>query len=321
MTLIGAVAVAWPFGAHAQRAIIPVIGYLSSSSRDVHAPWTAAYRQGLTETGYVEGQNVALEYRWAEDALDRLPAFADDLVRRQVAVIFASGGPAPALAAKAATATIPIVFEFGADPVKLGLVASFNRPAGNITGLTNMSASLAAKRLELLHELVPDAAVIALLVNQTSPMAEPTTAEVQTAAHALGLQIQVIGASTERELDTAFVILAERRAGALIVAADPFFDKQRDQLLALEARRALPAIHQWRHFPAAGGLISYGPSLANTFRRAGIYTGKILEGAKPGDLPVEQPTTFELVVNLKTAEALGLTIPRSILSPADEVIE
>jgi ABC-type uncharacterized transport system substrate-binding protein len=303
----------------AQQKAMPVIGYLSSASASTTAPFVAALRQGLSETGYVEGQNVAIEYRWAEGHYERLPALAADLVGRGVDVIVTSGTP-PALAAKTATSTIPIVFSVG-DPVELGLIASLARPGGNLTGVSVLNVELNPKRLELISELVPQARVIALLVNQNNPNTERNIKDVQSAARLKELQLPVLKAGTESEIDAAFATLVQLSAGALVVATDPFLNSRRDQLVTLASRHAVPAIYYWREFPAAGGLISYGTSLTAAYRQIGIYAGKILKGAKPADLPVEQPTTFELVVNLNTAKALGLTVPPSILSRADEVIE
>jgi putative tryptophan/tyrosine transport system substrate-binding protein len=303
----------------AQQKAMPVIGFLNGRSPGEAAGIVAAFRQGLGETGYVEGQSVAIEYRLAEGRYDRLSALAADLVGRKVDLI-TTGGLPPALAAKNATSTIPIVF-LGTDPVRDGLVASLARPGGNLTGFTVINVELMPKRLDLLFELVPQARLIALLVNPNNPTAEPIIADVQQAARIKGMQLQIIKAGTESEIETAFASLVQLQAGALVVGGDPFFNSRREQLAALASRHAIPAIYEYREFPAAGGLISYGPSLTDTWREVGIYAGKILKGAKPADLSVQQPTIFELVVNLKTAKALGLTIPQSILALANEVIE
>ena len=310
----------WPLAAHAQQKAMPVIGFLSSLSPGPSAPFTAAFLQGLSETGYVDGKNVAIKYRWAEENYDRLPALAADLVGHKVDVIVTVGGGVVALAAKNATSTIPIVFS-GGDPVALGLVASFARPGGNLTGFSILTGELSPKRLALLSELVPQAKVIALLVNPNSPIAKRIIGDVQEAARTKGVQLSVLNASTEGEIAAAFAALVQLQAGALVVGNDPFFNNRREHLVALASRHAVPAIYEWREFAVAGGLISYGTSLTSIYRQHGGYTGKILKGAKPADLPVQQPTTFELVVNLKTAAALGLTVPQSLLARADEVIE
>ena len=309
-----------PSALHAQQKALPVIGYLSLASPGPFAMSLAVFRQGLGEIGYVEGQSVSIEYRWAEGQYDRLPALAADLVARKVDVIVASGGAAPALAAKNATSTIPIVFT-GGDPVADGLVASLARPGGNLTGMTFMGGELMPKQLELLSELVPPARMIAEFVNPNSPSAARTIGDAQEAARLKGVQLDILRAGTENEIDAAFATLAQLHAGALLVAGDLFFFSRRDQLVALAARYAAPAIYERREFTESGGLISYGPSFTEVGRQAGAYVGRILKGEKPADLPVQQPTRFELVVNLKTAKALGLTVPPSILARADEVIE
>ena len=317
MVLLGAAMTAVP-ALRAQQRAKPVIGFLGSASPGPYAPYVAALRQGLRDTGYIEGQNVSIEYRWAEGTYDRLPALAADLVGRQVDIIAAAAIPA-ARAAKNATTTIPIVFEVGTDPVEFGLVASLSRPGGNLTGVSSLD--LSPKRIEMISELVPQAKVIALLVNPNNPIAESVIRSAQEAARTKGVQLHILEAGTEREIDAAFVALLETHAGALVLSSDGLFNSRLDQLVTLASRHAVPTIYDWRQFPAAGGLISYGPSRAGVFRELGIYSGKILKGAKPADLPVQQPTTFELVVNLYTAKALGLTVPPSILARADEVIE
>jgi putative ABC transport system substrate-binding protein len=311
--------VGWPFAAYAQRKATPVIGYITSGSPGPSASNVAAFRQGLSEAGYVEGQNVVIEYRWAEGRYDRLPAMAANLVDLKVDVMVAGG--AAVLAAKGATSTIPIVFFGGGDPVADGLIASLARPGGNLTGMTLMAFELMPKRLELLSELVPQARVIALLVNPNSPTAERIIGDMQEAARAKGVQLHVLKAAAEGDLETAFASFVQLQAGALVVSADAFFASRRDRLVALASRHTVPAIYDWRAFAELGGLISYGPSQTGLWRQVGIYAGRILKGAKPADLPVQQPTTFELVVNLKTARALGLTVPPSILARTDEVIE
>jgi putative ABC transport system substrate-binding protein len=321
--LLGGAAVAPSFlrprAARAQQPAIPVLGYLDAASADGRAPFVAALREGLKEFGYVEGENLAIEYRWADNQPDRLPALAAELARRPVTAIAAAGNAA-ARAAKAATTTIPVVFVVGDDPVAIGLVPSLSRPGGNLTGATPLAVELGPKRLQLLHELVPAATVIALLVNPTNLNSEPQSIDAQTAARALGLQLHVLQAGTERDFDTAFAALAQLRAGALVIGADVFFNSKIEQLAALSLRHAVPTIYQNREFAAAGGLLSYGGNTA-AFRTAGVLTGRILKGEKPADLPVQQSTKVELFINMKTAKALGLTVPLSLLGRADEVIE
>ena len=319
MTLLGGAAT-WPLTAWAQQPPAPVIGFLSNISPDPIARPMAAFRQGLKEAGYIEGQNLAIDYRWAEGRNERLPELAADLVQRQVAVIVATGGGASALAAKAATTKIPIVFTSATDPVQLGLVASLNRPGANATGIFVMTNLLEAKRLGLLHEMVPSA-TIALLVNPQAPGAETQLSEAESAARSLSREPVVLRASNENDLDTAFAKLAALSAKALLVAADPFFNTRREKLIELAARHAVPAIYEFRDYPAAGGLMSYGISLAEAYYQVGVYTARILRGERPTDLPVQQPTKFELVINLKTAKALGLEVPPALLATADEVIE
>lgn len=320
-TLLGGAVAAWPLVARAQQKTMPVIGVLGTGSPSVSSGPIMAFRQGLSEAGYAEGHNFAIEYRWAEGNYDRLPALAADLVGRKVDLIMASSPPA-ALAAKSATSTIPIVFRGGGDPVGAGLVASLARPGGNLTGVSFIPNELTAKRLELLSELVPRAVVIALLVNPTnSTNIERVIRDVQEAARTKGLQLHVLKASNESEVETAFASLVQLHAGALVVGSDPFLSGQREQLVALASRHAVPAIYAWREFADAGGLISYGASLTAAYHLVGIYAGKILKGAKPSDLPVQQPTKFELVINIKTAKSLGLTVPATLLAQADDVIE
>jgi putative ABC transport system substrate-binding protein len=310
-----------PLAAQAQQSPNPAVGFLSIASAASWAPLVTAFRQGLTETGYVEGTNVGIEFRWAEHRPERLPALAADLARRKVAVLVATGGPNVALAAKAATPTVPIVFTLGGDPVKLGLVASLGRPGGNITGVTFITGPLHAKRLQLLHEVVPRASVVALLVNPDNPLAEVNIGAVQDAARSFGGQTRVLKAHTVPEIDAAFAALTNLRTKALFVASDGLFFDQREQVVALATRHAVPASYDLREFVTAGGLMSYGASLSEVYRQAGVYAGKVLSGVRPADLPVLQPTKLEFVINLKTAKALGLTIPPSVLARADEVIQ
>ena len=321
LAALGAAALAWPIAAHPQHNQMRVIGWLSGAAAAGYVPFLAAFREGLKEAGYVEGQNVAIEYRWADGNYDRLPALAAELVALKVDLIAASGGDASSRAAKEATSTIPIVFNSGDDPVATGLVASLARPGGNLTGNSFLVVELHPKRLELLSELVPQARVIALLVNPNNAITERIIQDAQEAARTKGVQLDILKASIDSEIGAAFAALDQRQAGALLVGADGFFYNRREQFVALAARYAIPAIYQWREFSVAGGLISYGPSLTAAFRQAGIYAGRIIKGEKPADLPVQQPTTLELVVNLNTANELGLTIPPAILGRADEVIE
>jgi putative ABC transport system substrate-binding protein len=318
--LIGGAAAAWPLAAWAQQAM-PVIGFLSTGSPQSDVFRLAAVRQGLAEAGYVEGRNFAFEYRWAQDQYERLPALAAELVRRGVALIVTAGGSTPTVAAKSATATIPIVFVTGTDPIKLGLVASLNRPGSNITGVSFLVNTLVAKQFEVLHEAVPKTALIGYLVNPTYTNAEADTRSVLAAAEVVGQKLLLLQAHTDSELEAAFVTLTQQRAGALVVGADPFFFDRRDKLVELAARHKVPAIYFVREFASAGGLMSYGTSVTEAYRIVGLYAGRILKGEKPAELPVQQSTKVELVVNLKTAKALGLTVPPALLARADEVIE
>jgi putative tryptophan/tyrosine transport system substrate-binding protein len=319
--LAGGVA-AWPLVAHAQRPSVPVVGFLGATSPEGYASFVGGFRRGLRETGFVDGDNVTTIYRWAEGRYDRLPELAADLVSRRVSVIVATGGLPSSLAAKQATETIPIVFTLGSDPVKFGLVSSLNRPNGNITGVTLLAYLLDAKRVELLHELVPSASVVALLANPNSPaQAEAQYADVEAAVRKFGQQLVILKAGTDSEIESAIAGLSERKASVLLVSADPLFLSRRDQLVALVTRHAIPSIYEFRQFAEAGGLMSYGIDLVDAFRQAGVYAGKILAGTKPGDLPVLQPAKFEFVINLKTAKTLDLTVPNTMLVAADQVIE
>jgi putative ABC transport system substrate-binding protein len=321
ITLMGGAAAVWPLAARAQQPAAPVVGFLNAASAQAAAKQLAAFLRGLSESGYVEGRNVAIEYRWAESQFDRLPAMMTDLVHRQVAVIAATSTPA-ALAAKAATTTIPIVFETGSDPVQLGLVASLNRPGGNITGATQLIVEVAPKRLQLLHELVPTARVIGLLINPAAPaVAQAQLRAIQLAADSLGLELQVLNASSEDDFDAVFADLKHLRAGGLVISADSVFLRGMHQLATLTVRYAVPAIYQFREFAAAGGLMSYGPDIKESYHMAGVYTGRILKGEKPADLPVQQVTKVEMYINLKTAKALGITVPLPLSGRADELIE
>jgi ABC-type uncharacterized transport system substrate-binding protein len=317
---LGGTALTRPFTVRAQQLAMPVIGFLNPNSSDTAANFVSAFGQGLKDAGYIENQNVAVAYRWAEGHSDRLPALAADLVRQQVAVIMAGGTPS-ALAAKGATTTIPVVFQLGVDPVKLGLVANLNRPGANVTGVTNITAGLVAKRLGLLHELMSSTAIIAVLGDPTSDGFEAQTTELMEAARTLGIKLIFLSARSALDIDAAFANLTQQHAGALLLTDNPFFNFQREQLVALAIRYAVPTMYTFRQFAATGGLISYASSITDAYRRAGIYVARVLKGEQPGDLPIEQPTKFELVINLKTAKALGLTVPPDVLAIADEVIE
>jgi putative ABC transport system substrate-binding protein len=321
ITLLGGATVAWPLAVRAQQAAMPVIGFLSTLSPESNTPRLAAFDRALKEFGFVDGRNVAIEYRFVQGQYDRLPEMADELIRRQVAVIVAAGGEPSALAAKSATSTTPIVFVMGSDPVKAGLVTSYNRPGGNLTGINILTDTLEAKRLGLLRELVPRAAAVGLLWNPRFASAESQLRDVQEAARVINMTIRVLPASTDREIELAFETVAQERIRALAVAADPFLTMSGDKIVALAARAAVPAMYEFRGQVAAGGLMSYGIDIVDVYRQAGVYVGRILKGEKPADLPVLQPTKFELVINLKTAKALGLTIPDKLLALADEVIE
>jgi putative ABC transport system substrate-binding protein len=321
ITLLGGAAAAWPLAARAQQGAMPVVGFLNGALPEGYAPFVAAFRQGLKEAGYVEGQNVTIEYRWAEAQYDRLPSLAADLVQQKVTVIAATSTPA-ALAAKAATSTVPIVFTTGGDPIKLGLVASLNRPGGNVTGTVHFSVEVGPKRLELARELFPGATTFALLVNPANPLAATVSKDLQAVADTLGVRLHVLHASTEADFEAAFATAAQLRAAALVISTpDPLFNSHAAQLGALALRHSVPAIYQFREFAAAGGLMSYGGDARDTYRLAGVSTGRILKGAKPADLPVVQASKFELILNLKTARALGITVPLPLSGRADEVIE
>ena len=321
LTVLGGSAAVWPFAALAQQKAMPVVGFLSVASPEVYAPNVSAVRRGLAESGYVEGKNVGIEYRWGEGDYERLPALAAELVRRNVDVIIATGGTVSARAAKNATTAIPIIFVSGGDPVAAGLVASLARPGGNVTGVSIITVELMAKRLDLLTELVPQADTIAVLVNPNNPNTERMVRDTQDTARAKGVKVQVVNCGSAADFESAFANVAESRAGALAVAADAFFNTRHREIVALATRHKIPAIYEWREFVDAGGLASYGPNLLAIDRLAGIYAGRILAGVKAADLPVEQPTKFELVINLKTAKTLGLTVPQALLARADEVIE
>jgi putative ABC transport system substrate-binding protein len=321
ITLLGGAAIVWPLTAHAQQPTMPTIGFLGSASPDGYAPFVGGFLRGLKEAGFIDGENVAIAYRWAEGQYDRLPSLAADLVAKRVSVIVATGGLPPSLAAKEATKTIPIVFTLGSDPVKFGLVSSLNRPGGNVTGVSLFAYLLDAKRVELMHELVPSAATIALLANPNSPQADAQFADVEAASRTFGQQVVILKASSDSDIDQAFAALSQRRVSALLVSADPFLLSRRNQIVALVARHNVPAMYEWRQFAEADGLMSYGVDLVDAYRQAGVYVAKILNGAKPADLPILQPTKFEFVINLKTAKKMGLDLPAKLLALADDVIE
>jgi ABC-type uncharacterized transport system substrate-binding protein len=321
IALLGGAAAAWPLAARAQQPAVPVIGFMSARSPEDSAHLVAAFHRGLDEGGFVEGQNVAIEFRWARGQYDRLPAMAADLVQRQVAVLVAVGGDPSSVAAKQATSTIPIVFGIGGDPVKAGLVESFNRPGGNVTGITLMTALMEPKRLGLLRELVPGVPLIGVLLNPAFPPAASQLQELEQAARIIGQRIVIAKASSDDELNAAFNVFVQERIGGLLVAADPYFDTRRDRIIALSAQHRLPAIYQFREYAVAGGLLSYGVSITDAYRQYGVYAARILKGAKPADLPVQQVVKFELIINMKTAKALDVTISDNLLSLADEVIE
>jgi putative tryptophan/tyrosine transport system substrate-binding protein len=321
ITLFGGAAAAWPLAARAQQPTMPVIGFLSSRSPGESASVVAAFRQGLRDTGFIEGQNVSIAFRWAEGRYDRLPTLAAELVDLRVTLMFSAGGAPPALAAKTATSTIPVVFSAVSEPVGVGLVPSLNRPGGNVTGMGIFNAALGPKRMELLKELIPSASVLAYLLNPSNPSQEIETNAVMAVARALGVDLHIFRANSEREIEAAYDEISKLRAAALVVAGEPFFDSQRDRLVALSARHTIAAVYAWREYVLAGGLISYGTDLPDAYRRGGVYAGRILKGEKPADLPVTQPTKFHMAINLKAAKALGLTVPPTLLARADEVIE
>jgi ABC-type uncharacterized transport system substrate-binding protein len=320
ISLLGGAAT-WPIATQAQQAAMPVIGFLGSASRDQYVSLVGAFRKGLGETGYVDGRNVAIEYRWADDEYGRLPALVADLLDRHVAVIAATGGSPAALAAKRATTKTPIVFQVGVDPVEAGLVASLNRPGGNVTGFANLALEVGPKRLELFHELIPTATVVAVLINPTRTNADAESGVLQTAARTLGLELHVLHASVEREFEGVFATLKQLHAGGLVISGDPVFNSRSEQLARMAVRHGVPAIYQFRPFAAAGGLISYGSNITEAHRQTGMYVGRILKGEKPADLPVQQSTTVELIINLQTAKTLGVGVPTGLLLRADEVIE
>jgi putative ABC transport system substrate-binding protein len=320
ITLVGGAA-AWPLAAHSQQPVMPVVGFLSGASSAPWAPYVAAFRRGLKETGHVEGQNIAIEFRWADSQYDRLPAMAADLVRRQVAVIVAGGGTSAVMAAKAATATIPVVFSTGGDPVELGVVASIHRPGGNLTGVANLTGLLEVKRLEIMREVVPNDTLIAVLMDPRSPYTSGYADSIRDEARSMGQRITILNAGTDAEIENAFAALKATGAQALLVAGQPFFNVRREFLVAQAARHGVPTIYEFREYAVAGGLMSYGTSVSDGYRQIGIYAGRILKGEKPADLPIYQVTKFELVINLKAAKALRLDVPPSLLGRADEVIE
>jgi ABC-type uncharacterized transport system substrate-binding protein len=321
ISLLGGATAGWPLTVRAQQSVMPMIGFLNSASPQPFKNYVAGFRAGLKETGYVDGQNVAIEFRWAEGHYDRLPGMAADLVRRKVAVLVATGGSPAVQAAKAATTIVPIVFTIGADPVRLGFVASLNQPAGNMTGVNFFTTEMESKRLGLLHALVPKAELIAILLNPNNPVATDQMREVQEAARAIGRQIHILPAGNESDIEPAFATAVQLHAAAMLVCGDPFFNSQRDRIIALAMRHAIPAIYEQREYALAGGLMSYGTSFIDAYRQVGIYVGRILKGEKPGDLPVVQSTKFQFVINLKTAKALGIEVPPNLSAEADEIIE